>query len=261
MKPIRPQAFAGSFYPEDEEELKKSIKSYLSDAKVSEIKGEIRAIISPHAGYPYSAPVAASAFKLIQKSNFREIVIIGTSHKMMFSGMALSNFGFWQTPLGTVPSSSLFKKLEEDFNFQLLNEAHVFEHSIEVQLPFLQSVMKDFYITPIATGRINDHKEIAEKISKFINKDTLIIASADFSHYLPYKEAQKIDKKTIKKIINLKTNINHEESCGANGIIILVELAKLLKWKAKLLDYRNSGDTEGEKNEVVGYASIVFYKE
>jgi AmmeMemoRadiSam system protein B len=260
MTNIRPQVAAGSFYPEDEKELKSQIENYLKSVKKIDFKGSIKAVISPHAGYIYSGPVAAYSYKTIIKKNFREVIIIGLSHQMMFQGIALSNFSFWKTPLGNVPSSSLYKKLEDENSFKLLNEAHVFEHSIEVELPFLQTVIGSFLITPMLTGRINNHKEIAEIISRYIHEKTLIVVSSDLLHYLPYEEANKIDKETIEKILNFDTDIEHERACGADGIIILLELARLLNWKVKLLDYRNSGDTCGDKSQVVGYASIVFTK-
>jgi AmmeMemoRadiSam system protein B len=179
---------------------------------------------------------------------------------MMFSGIALTNFELWQTPLGNIPSSSLYEKLDDKINFKLLNEAHAFEHSIEVQLPFLQTVLKDFRITPLLTGRVDRHKEIAVKLKEYINDNTLLIVSSDLSHYRPYKEAKRCDSETVKQILSLDANIDQEQACGDDGIKILIELAKMLKWKVKLLDYRNSGDTAGDKSQVVGYAAIVFYE-
>jgi AmmeMemoRadiSam system protein B len=264
MFQIRPPAFAGQFYPEDETELKSQVKKFLKESKPKEIKGKIKALISPHAGYQYSGPTAAYGYKAIQRSNVKRqssnVIILGTSHSMMFQGIALTNFGFWETPLGKVRSSSLYKELQNVSDISLINEAHISEHSIEVQLPFLQIILKDFQITPLLTGRVDDHKVIAKELSKHIDESTLIIVSSDLCHYLPYEEANKADNETIQQILDLDTYIDPEQACGADGIIILIELAKLLKWKIKLLDYKNSGDTEGSKDKVVGYASIVFYK-
>lgn len=270
---LRPPAFAGSFYPEDEQELKNQINQFLKEAVLPQnfVKGlRPKALISPHAGYIYSGPVAAYGYKLIKSMKYKNVIIFGPSHRMMFQNIALTNFEFWKTPLGIVQLSPLSKKLQEESYFNSLDEVHAFEHSIEVQLPFLQTVLKDFRITPLAAGRVDNHKEIAKVLSKHLDKDTLIVASSDLSHYLPYKEAEKIDNKTIKNILEFDTDIDPEQACGADGIIILMELAKLLKWKAKLLDYRNSGDTAGlpdealakagDKSQVVGYASIAFYK-
>jgi AmmeMemoRadiSam system protein B len=263
MLPIRPAAFAGQFYPADEAELKAQIEEFLKEAKPKKLKGKVKALIVPHAGYQYSGPVAAYGYKLLELSTVNRqlsAVLLGPSHRMMFPGIALSNFDFWQTPLGNVHAYSLYKKLLDDVDFKLVNEAHAFEHSIEVQLPFLQTVVKDLKITPLLTGRVDEHKQIAKRLSENIDDKTLIIVSSDLSHYLPYKEAVEIDKETIDQILNLDTYIESEQACGTSGIIILIELAKLLGWKAKLLDYRNSGDTSGDKDKVVGYASIAFYK-
>jgi AmmeMemoRadiSam system protein B len=261
MNDLRPAAFAGSFYPEDEVELKNQINKYLKAAVIpKDLVRQIKAIIVPHAGFIYSGPVAAYGYKLIKGIKYKNVIIFGPSHQMMFQNIALTNFEFWKTPLGNTQLSPLSKKLQEESYFNSLDEVHAFEHSIEVQLPFLQTVLKDFRITPLVTGRVDNHKEIAKSLNEHLDKDTLIVVSSDLSHYLPYEEANKIDNKTIKQILELDTDIDPEQACGADGIIILIELAKLLKWKAKLLDYRSSGDTAGDESRVVGYASIVFYK-
>lgn len=260
MTNIRPPAFAGSFYPSDEEELQKAIDQYIEDANPPKVDGEIKALILPHAGYAYSGPVAASGYKLIKGKEYKNIVIFGPSHKVMFQNIALTNYASWKTPLGIVNLSPLSQELVNETGFSLVNEAHLFEHSIEVQLPFLQRVLKSFKITPLITGRISNHKEIASTLNQFIDGETLIIISSDLCHYLPYDKANEIDKQTIEKILNLDTYLETDQACGTDGILILIELAKIHNWKAKLLDYRNSGDTAGDKNQVVGYSSIVFHE-
>ncbi len=269
----RPAAFAGSFYPEDPKELQETIKKYLNEVEIEKIKGDIKALIVPHAGYQYSAPIAAFGYKAIQQSavsgHLSDITLIGPSHRTPFSNFALCDFDTWKTPLGKVKVSQKNKKMQMNEHFSAINEAHMFEHSIEVQLPFLQTVLKrDFQITPILTGKFDDYKEAAGVVKKLTDDETLLIISSDLSHYLPYEEAQRIDKVTISKILNsclskpqqkqVKSRISSESACGASGINITVELAKQLGWKAKLLDYRNSGDTAGDKDQVVGYAAIVF---
>ncbi|MFC1780505.1 AmmeMemoRadiSam system protein B [Patescibacteria group bacterium] len=269
MFAIRPSAFAGQFYPESKKELKSQIEEFLKEANPKDIKGKVKALISPHAGYQFSGPIAAYGYKLLRDTKYlpsgrhgeiQDTIILGTSHHMMFPGVALTNFSYWETPLGKVRSSSLHKKLESNPNFSLVNEAHISEHSIEVQLPFMQSVLKDFQITPVLTGRVDNHKEIAQTLSKHLDERSLIIVSSDLCHYLPYEEANEEDNKTIQQILDFDTYIDSEQACGTDGIIILIEIAKLLKWKVKLLDYRNSGDTAGDKDKVVGYTSIIFYK-
>lgn len=258
MNKLRPPSFAGSFYPDDEDELKNVINKFLKEAKPPKINGKIKALISPHAGYPYSGPIASYGYKLIKGKKYENIIIFGPSHRTIFSNFALTNYSPWKTPLGLISTSSINKHLEPESYFSLINEAHIFEHSIEVQIPFLQIVLEDFKITPILTGNIDSHKAIANVLRKYIQKETLIIVSADLSHYLPYEEANDIDRTTIDKILKFDKDITHEQSCGADGIIILLELAKQLNWKPTLLDYRNSGDTSGNRDGVVGYTSIVF---
>jgi MEMO1 family protein len=258
MNRIRPALFADKFYPKDENELEKILKKYLSDASVGEIEGDIKALIVPHAGYVYSGPIAAYGYKTIIDSNYKNTFMIGLSHKMMFQGIALANYAFWQTPFGVISATKLWETLKEDSSWQVLNEAHTFEHSIEVQLPFLYKTCPDIRITPLVTGRINDPQEIAKDIDRNLHEKDLIIVSSDLSHYNSYKKANEIDGKTIKKIIKLDTNISPEEACGSNGIKILIKLAEINKWEAKLLNYQNSGDTAGDKDEEVGYTSIAF---
>jgi len=260
MTTLRPPAFAGTFYPADEEELKKLVKKYVSNVPKINLTGKVKALISPHAGYIYSGPIASYGYSLLSKQSFKNVILLGPSHQMTFQNIALNNFSFWRTPLDIIPLSPVSKELQTESFFQLLNEVHAFEHSIEVQLPFLQTVLDKFEVTPLATGRIMNHKEIAKTLIKHIDETTLIIASSDLSHYLPYKKAQTEDKKTTEMILELNSNISHEQACGADGINILIEIAKQLKWKPKLLDYRNSGDTAGDKTKVVGYTSIIFTK-
>ncbi|MBU0975546.1 MAG: AmmeMemoRadiSam system protein B [Patescibacteria group bacterium] len=264
MMNIRPPAFAGTFYPEDEEKLKKDIEKYLKDVRPEKVNGKIKALILPHAGYEYSAPVAAHGYKLLQEATVQQpisnIILIGPSHKVTFTNIGLTSYNFWRTPLGIVQLSPLSQELKDESDFSLVNEAHLFEHSIEVQLPFLQSVLKEFKITPLVCGRLNAFKEIAATINEHLNEETLIIISSDLSHYLPYKEACETDKETIDAILALDSFIEANQACGVDGILILNEVAKANKWKTKLLDYRNSGDTAGDKTQVVGYASIVYYE-
>lgn len=260
MQRIRPPAFAGSFYPKEESSLQKVIDSYIANAEPKKIDGTIKALIVPHAGYVYSGPVAAYGYKALQqqKNTIKTVILIGPSHRMQFRGCGLANFSDWRTPLGLISASPKTKHLETESQFTLLNETHVFEHSIEVQLPFLQHILDTFAVFPITTGIVEDEEQLAQTIEKYLDKQTVIIVSSDLSHYLPYKEANIVDKKTVNTILDLETDITPEQACGAYGIRILIELARLQHWKPVLLDYRNSGDTEGSKDKVVGYAAIAL---
>jgi AmmeMemoRadiSam system protein B len=154
------------------------------------------------------------------------------------------------TPLGSVKIENF-----ESISIKTVPQAHIKEHSLEVQVPFLQSVLPDFTLCPIALGQF---AEISGDIIKAMDDHTLLVISSDLSHYLPYAQALKTDKATVSKILAL-SDVDHDEACGADGINILLRIAKQLKWKPVLLDYKNSGDTAGTKDQVVGYCSIAFF--
>jgi AmmeMemoRadiSam system protein B len=265
MDSIRKPAVAGAFYPNEPYKLKEMIEGFLHKAKETKIKGKLRALIVPHAGYIYSGPVAAYAYKLLKKhaDEFSKIILIGPSHFAGFFGAAESGADGWQTPLGIVRSESIRSKVEDLGMLNIMPQAHAPEHSLEVQLPFLQTVMKhDFTIYPILTGDIRG-SAFSDEIIKALDEKTLIIVSSDLSHYLTYNKA--VEKDTITnnaiKTQDLKTLDAKGDACGIIGIRILIHIAKKLKWNCKMLDYRNSGDTEGSKDQVVGYSAFAFYSE
>lgn len=247
----RKPTVAGFFYPSDPDVLKKMVNELLEKCEKFELKGKLKALVVPHAGYVYSGIVAAAGFRLLK--NEKKVVLIGPSHQAFVEGVVTSSYEFWETPLGDV------KTYESDL-FPVFDPAHDHEHSIEVQLPFLQTVLKDFEILPIATGSIL-FKELAESVEKLLNDDTIIIVSSDLSHYYPYKKALEVDSLANESIPNLDTEKAEKiEACGKTGILAVMELAKKLKWKAEIVDYKTSGDTAGDKSKVVGYGCYVFYE-
>ena len=147
---------------------------------------------------------------------------------------------------------------EKNTELKIDEEAHLPEHSIEVQLPFLQKVLPELHVVAILTGVIKSTQELAAAVGKELRENDLLIISSDLSHYHAYSDAQKIDSATISQILSLDDNIDHEQACGSDGINMLLDIAKINDWKPKLLDYRNSGDTSGDKNQVVGYAAVEF---
>ena len=254
-------AVAGQFYPEEKSELEEMIDGFLGETEPSEIKGEIFGLLLPHAGYAYSGQIAAYGFKTITGKDFDRVFIITDSHCERFDGVSVWSAGEWETPLGRVGLDAELARqlLTTSPRFFRRDSAHLFEHSIEVQLPFLQKTIKDFKILPIVFGSENEDWQIlAEAIFKNINKKTLIIASADLSHYLSYEEAKKIDKKTLDNILNLQND--NLEVCATDSTKTMIEIAKKLGGRAKLLKYANSGDTAGDKSQVVGYGAIAFYR-
>jgi len=259
---LRLPAVAGQFYPEEKKELTEIVGKFLGEARPPEIEGEIFGLVLPHAGYIFSGPVAAYGFKAIAGKKFDTVIIIGDSHYERFEGVSLWPVGIWETPLGQV---EVDKKLTTEIlsasdRFIIRDSAHLFEHSLEVQIPFLQKVLKDFKIVPIIFGSEDeDWERLAQAILENIkDKKVLIIASSDLSHYLPYQEAQKIDSQTLEAILNLNTQ--NLEVCAKDSVKTLIEIAKLLGGKTKLLKYLNSGDTAGDKSKVVGYGAIAFYR-
>lgn len=260
MEVIREPKVADIFYPAKPRELNLMIEDFLDKEKSLNLaKKDITALIVPHAGYIYSGKVAAVGFKQIIGRNFKKIILVGPSHYEYFKGVVLSSARYWQTPLGKV---EIFypEKILKNKNCFFFETAYNSEHCLEVELPFLQKVLKNFQIIPLLYGEI-DYNLLAEIISDCLDKDFLIVISSDLSHYLNYQKAKIIDGLTIHKILNLSlVQTEKIEACGKTGILALLKLAKEKKWQPRLIKYLNSGDTSGQKNRVVGYASFIFYK-
>jgi AmmeMemoRadiSam system protein B len=255
---IRFPAVADAFYPAEEKELKRMISDFLGQAKPPSIKN-LKALIVPHAGYVYSGPVAAHGFKLLEKQEFKKVIAVGPSHYAAFVGAAEDDSDGWQTPLGIVRTDRV-SRLVKAGTINCFPQAHAPEHCLEVQLPFLQTVLKgDFVFYPLITGEISPSL-LAEALEPALSDETLLLISSDLSHYFPYEEAVKRDSTTNKIILSLDVkNAQLIDACGKTGIITAMHIAKSKKWKARLLDYRNSGDTAGPKSNVVGYSAIAFY--
>lgn len=273
-------AVAGSFYPSDKEKLSATVKQLLSHAKrVS--KQNVNAIIVPHAGYVFSADVAAKAYSSLNK-NYKSIFILGSSHSVDINKASIYSIGKYVTPLGEVNSNNeIISSLMEHSNlFTFDPQAHFKEHTIEVQLPFLQTIYGDnLRIVPIimATSDIKTIKAISELLKPYFNDENLFIISSDLSHYPSNANANKIDKKTTDAIISnnpvkfIKTLINNEKSlipnletsaCGWSSILTLLNLTQNGNYQYERLTYKNSGDNiYGDKDKVVGYSAIRVYKE
>jgi AmmeMemoRadiSam system protein B len=251
---IREPAVAGTFYPAEKSVLEEMIATFLKKVPSCELGGKLKALIVPHAGYSYSGQVAAYAYALLQTRAIgkRNVVLLGPSHFVPFGGVAADTHEKWKTPLGTV---SLAKN-----TFLTMEEAHRTEHCLEVQLPFLQKTLSSFTITPLVAGDAQPH-ETAQKLRPLMDT-SLIIISSDLSHYHEYATAVSSDKATIDAILRLDGDAlqGRGEACGMIPILTALEIAQELKWKCKLLEYKNSGDVSGYKKEVVGYASIAFYQ-
>lgn len=264
MNKIRRSAVAGYFYPSNKEILIKQIKNFLENATLK-FNYTPYALICPHAGYVYSGPIAGFSYKTLlpNKKNYKNIIILGPSHFEYVNGIAYISAEYFETPLGNakVDLETLEKIKKLDFLVQN-EDAHKKEHSIEVQIPFIQYIFQnDIPILPLAFGKISPEK-IKILLETIWNPETLIIISSDLSHYYDYDTAKKLDKQTSDAILNLDSDaIQYEQACGRIGIQGLLMFAKEKNWKAYLLDLRNSGDTSGSKTQVVGYGAWSFTDE
>lgn len=258
----RPAAVAGLFYPRDPRELEHDVRAMLSAASNRESPADkIKAIIVPHAGYIYSGPVAASAYALLksQRDRIHRVVLLGPVHRVPIRGLALPADEAFATPLGTVAVDRITaERLRTLPQVSVSRAAHALEHSLEVQLPFLQEVLKTFTLVPLAVGDATT-REVAEVLDLvWGGPETLIVVSSDLSHYHSYADAQQRDYDTCETIRQLGDRLNHEQACGGTPINGLMEIARRRHLAPELLDLRNSGDTAGDRGRVVGYAAFAF---
>lgn len=257
---LRPAAVAGMFYPESADSLSREIAYMLAEAKP---KAALRpkAIVVPHAGYRYSGPIAASAYAALSalRTVIKRIVLLGPTHRVAVDGMALPASKGFSTPLGDVPLDiEAMDAIEGLPQVSVSEAAHALEHSLEVQLPFLQMSFDGFSLIPLAVGRCAP-ASVAEVLELLWGGDeTLIVVSSDLSHYLPYPQAQALDGQTAQHILRLDLLTDHQQACGATPINGLLLAARRHNLQAQLLDLRNSGDTAGDRSRVVGYASFAF---
>jgi len=248
MQAVRPPAVAGSFYPEDPLELRDTVSRLLAAASSGPTP---KALIAPHAGYAYSGAVAASAFVRVDDAPFSRVVLLGPSHFVYLRGLALPDARAMRTPLGDVPVEDL--RLPRD------GAVHQREHSLEVELPFLQLTRRAFTVAPLAVGDASPDAVADELERLWGGPETLVVVSSDLSHYLPYEDAVRVDAATAKEILALG-RLTHDEACGADPVNGLLLIGKRRGMRAELLDLRNSGDTAGDKREVVGYGAFAFYE-
>nr|WP_269525230.1 AmmeMemoRadiSam system protein B [Coraliomargarita parva] len=258
MRDSRPPAVAGMFYPEDTNQLREEVRDYMSATPVYEALGTPRALIVPHAGYPYSGPVAGTAFRLLAETGkeISRVVLLGPSHHLSFEGLAYSGFEAFRTPLGTVPvDSEAIDRIRSLPQVQLLEGAHFREHCLEVELPFLQMALQDFRIVPLVVGSATP-EQVAEVIHLLWDAHSLVLVSTDLSHYLDYETAQALDAETCRRIKDLDfVHIGPADACGARALNGLLCEADKQGLTVHTLDLRNSGDTAGDRSRVVGYGA------
>jgi AmmeMemoRadiSam system protein B len=269
---IRHQQVAGYFYPAEKEKLQKDISLMLQITKSEKSFNKIFGIVSPHAGYIYSGKTAAYAYNLIKDKPYKTVIIISPSHAEYFPGISIYDGDAYQTPLG-------FVEIDQEMTDKLIENAktifrgiqgHRKEHALEVQIPFLQSVLRDFKIVPIVMGEQSKMfvDELAEKISEVVDDETLVVASSDMSHFYSSEEADELDSVVERRINDfdfeqlLNDLDDHEcEACGGGPIAAMMKAASIKSiHKSFVLNRSDSGDVTGDKSEVVGYLSAVVYK-
>ncbi len=275
MSLVREPVVAGTFYPASAKTLRAHIEGYLEGAGEASVEGETVGMIAPHAGYMYSGQVAAFAYKAVAGTTYETVVVIAPSHRMRFRGASILECGSYRTPLGLV-------EVDEEFGRRLLGESdvvsaraepHELEHSLEVQLPFLQVVLGPFKLVPIVVGEqtsevaVRMAYSLAEVIGKHGRK-SLLVGSTDLSHYYPYGTALELDQRVLNNLEafdadGMMRDYDSEsfEACGAGPMITTMVASRLLgAGRSKVMRYMNSGDVTGDRSAVVGYVSGLFYK-
>jgi MEMO1 family protein len=276
---IREPVVAGSFYPKDAATLSRTIET-LIDHATTQRSGQLKALICPHAGYPFSGPIAASGFRLLRGLEFKTVILLGPSHYGALDVGSVSDADLFRTPLGDVPISAKSRALAGFSPFALnptceveapqwaqtagsapngRDRADSWEHADEVEVPFLQRTLGTFELVPVVMGEVDPDKA-ASTLERVLDDDTLIVVSSDLSHYYPYAEARRLDERCVNAICALDISaMQRQEACGRIPILTLLRIAKSHGWRPQLLDLRNSGDTSNDKSRVVGYAAIAFY--
>jgi len=261
MSLIRQPAVAGMFYPQEEKILSQMVGQFLKDSPVPlKDEGTLKVLIAPHAGYIYSGPVAGACYKqldTLDKNKHWKVFLLGPAHRVSLQGISICAYDHFQTPMGRVQVSPIAKTLAAQFGF--LPEADQQEHSLEVQLPFLQAQLSSFELIPIVIGAAPP-KGLANILAPLLDEDSLLVISTDLSHFLPYEEARLVDAIANQAIPDLDIDLMMEkgDACGLIGVLTAMELAKEQQWSGHFLDYQNSGDTAGDKDRVVGYGAYCF---
>jgi len=259
---IRPPAVAGTFYPDSPETLRSTVESLLREVPAATAPPP-KAIIAPHAGYLYSGPIAASAFQAISAAarQIERVILLGPSHFVALRGLGLPDANHFATPLGEVrlepEGAGAALRLPQ---VRLQPDAHEREHSLEVELPFLQVLLGDFNLVPLVVGEA-DPEEVAEVLDRLWGgPETLLVISSDLSHYLPYATARAVDRETADEILALGGPLDPRQACGARPVNGLLLAARRRGMTPALLDLRNSGDTAGDRDRVVGYGAFAFHE-
>ncbi len=270
QKKVKKLNYAGSWYPAKPQEIEDFLNYFVSKSTAPKIDGKIIGIVFPHAGWKFTAPVAAADIKALLGRKFDTVILLGPSHYVGFDGAALGDYDFWRTPFGELPIN---KKIENELaqvdavKFNDIPQSK--EHSTEVVMPFLVFALKNFSVVPVVMGQDwQTYKKIAKKLASIYKPGILFVASSDMSHYFTYDQAENMDRKCLSLIADydidgLEAALKKREVqlCGARSVLAVMKASKLAGANAvKVLKYANSGDTAGDKSRVVGYGAVCFYK-
>ena len=260
--PVRQPAVAGMFYPDDADALRSMIQEYVDDATLPEELGTVRAVIAPHAGYVYSGPIAGYAFKALARlpRKHRTVFLLGPAHRVGFTGVALGEYSAFRTPLGDVAIAveRVSEMLARSRLYVRGSDAHAVEHCLEVEVPFLQIVLPGFRLVPMLYGDV-DPQAVGRDLAEHLGADDVLVISSDLSHYYPQETAQRLDRSFLQAVLDGDSrDAGRGEACGRNPVLTAMEIARRRDWAPHLLDYRTSGDTAGDKWQVVGYAALAF---
>jgi len=259
---VRPSSAAGLYYPKEADGLRRAVQTLLgSGGKTAQRLP--KALVVPHAGYAYSGAVAASAYRMLEgdaAAAIRHVVLLGPSHRVKMHGLAMPSCDYFSTPFGEVRVNDEGRRHLRELGLAGIADApHALEHSLEVQLPFLQSVLRDFDLLPIAVGLAPPQQVGRALEAVWGGPETLIVVSSDLSHHHTHVEAQVLDQQTATRIVERRSDLSESQACGADSINGLMEVARHRGLEVQLLDRRTSGDTAGDSQRVVGYGSFALY--
>ena len=266
MNTVRPPAVAGAFYPGQASVLRHDVSALLGQARPGADTGSPapKALIVPHAGYVYSGAIAALAYARLApaRASIRRVILLGPVHRVPVRGLALPGVAAFDTPMGRIDiDQEAVATIAPMPQVVVSRAAHAQEHSLEVQLPFLQAVLDDFKLVPLAVGDATP-AQVAEVLEALWGgPETLIVISSDLSHFLPYDTAQAVDQGTVQNMMQLHSSITQHQACGATPVNGLLQAARQHHLQPELLGLCNSGDTVGDKGRVVGYAALAFTQE
>jgi AmmeMemoRadiSam system protein B len=258
---VRPPAVAGSFYPAEPNELRVALDTAIAGAVPRPPQATAPgALVVPHAGYVYSGSVAASAYLRAGpvRRTVRRVVLLGPSHRVPLRGLAMTSADAWASPLGLVPIDGRGRESLRDLPWVTVNDrAHAPEHSLEVQLPFLQTVFDDFVLVPLVVGAATNDEVAAVIDPLWTGPDTIVVVSTDLSHYHRYCDAVRLDERTARAIVDRRfADIDDHDACGARPLRGLLQVAFQRDLAVEMLDVRNSGETAGDRERVVGYGAF-----